>query len=99
MFWYVYPELRGNVPGWVGEELLRRAEADLHRPRSGDRVTRGTLVSRFSFAIDVNEWRFRDLRETSIRQAEQQPDVRTLVESDVWDERSGEVERYSARLG
>ncbi len=99
MFWYVYPELRRNVPDWVGEELLRRAEADLHRPRSGERVTRGTLVSRFSFAIDVNEWRFRDLREASIREAEQQPAVRALVESDVWDERSGDVERYRARLG
>lgn len=99
MFWYVYPELIGNVPPWVGEELLRRAEVDLHRRRSGERVTRGPLVSRFSFAIDVNEWNFQDLREDSIRQAERDPAVRALVASDVWDGRSGDVESYSARLG
>lgn len=87
MYHYVYPELRG-VPDWVVEELLARVETDLRRPRSGERVTRGTLASRFSFMIDVHEWGFRDLRAASIAVAERRPEIRALVHDDVWDERS-----------
>ena len=88
MFNYVYPEFAGAVPPWVMNDLLERARADVHRPRTGERVTRGTMVSRFSFAIDVNEWNFRDLRAEYVRRALQQPVVRDIVASDVWDERS-----------
>jgi hypothetical protein len=76
------------VPVWVMEDLLERARAEVHRPRSGERVTRGTMVSLFSFAIDVNEWNFRDLRAEYVHEALQQPAIREIVASDVWDERS-----------
>lgn len=88
VFSYVYPQSKGALPEWVMEELLRRASADLTRPRSEERVTRGTLVSRFSFAIDVNEWGFRDLRQERVTEVEQSSEVRRIVDSDVWDERS-----------
>ncbi|MDQ3519567.1 MAG: nucleotidyltransferase family protein [Gemmatimonadota bacterium] len=88
IFSYVYPESKGTVPDWVVEELLGRANADLARPRSDERVTRGTLVSRFSFAIDVNEWGFRDLQRERVREVERSSEVRAIMDSDVWDERS-----------
>jgi hypothetical protein len=98
IFTYVYPELDGAVPRWVLEDLLARAQAEAARPRTGERLTRGTLISRFSFNIDVSEWEFRDLREESVRRRETNPAVRAIVESDVWMERSLIVDEYNARL-
>lgn len=95
-FSYVYPESSGAVPEWVVEDLLARAQIDVHRHRTNEPVTRGTMVSRFSFAIDVNEWQYRDLREERIRAVEQTPIIRDLIASDVWDDRSPEVRE---RLG
>lgn len=99
MFKYVYPELEGGVPTWVMEELLTRAQEDLHRPRTDERVTRGTLISRFSFSIDVHEWGFRDLRAEYIAAVERLPVIRAIAASDVWSERSRLVEEYRARIG
>lgn len=98
MFFYVYPEYPGAVPGWVTSELLERAVVELHRERSGERVTRGTLVSRFSFTIDVREWGFRDLRAERVAEVERTPAIRQIAMSDVWDERSRAVEEYDARV-
>ena len=97
MYTYVYPE-QGGVPDWVMEDLLDRARAELGRPRTGERVTRGTLVSRFSFTIDVREWGFRDARAETVRAAEQLPEIRALAASDVWDERSAAAREYDARV-
>jgi hypothetical protein len=69
-----------------------------HRERSGERVTRGTLVSRFSFTIDVHEWGFRDLRAERVAALERAPIIRQIVASDVWQQRSRAVEEYHARV-
>jgi Nucleotidyl transferase of unknown function (DUF2204) len=98
IFMYVYPEVEGAIPRWVHEELLGRAAAEVARPRTGDRVTRGTLISRFSFNIDVTEWKFRDEREESVRRRETHPVVRAIAASDVWMERSQIVDEYDARI-
>jgi hypothetical protein len=98
MFNYVYPESRGRVPDWLVEELLVRARHELRRPRTDEQVTRGTLVSRFSFAIDVNEWGFRDLRQLSVDAVERLPVVQAIAASPVWDEVSGATEEYHARF-
>jgi hypothetical protein len=98
MFNYIYPEIQERVPAWALEDLLERARADINRPRSGAAVTRGTLVSRFSFAIDVHEWGMRDLREERIRVIEQLPIVHEIAVSDVWDERSDQTENYLRRM-
>jgi hypothetical protein len=97
MFNYIYPQRTGRVPGWVLEDLLARASREVERVRSDEPVTRGTLVSRFSFAIDVNEWGMHDLREESIRETERQPIIREIATSDVWDERSEMVEDFLRR--
>jgi hypothetical protein len=98
MFSYIYPEAADRVPTWVLSGLLDRARRDLDRPRTGDPITRGTLISRFSFAIDVHEWGLRDLREEMIRSAERIPIIREIAASDVWDERSAAVENYMERM-
>lgn len=86
-FRYVYPGYRDRVPDRVLEELLDRARAEIGE-KPEEQATRGTLISRFSFAIDVNEWGFRDLREELIRGMRNDPAVRAIEEADVWDERN-----------
>jgi hypothetical protein len=92
MFSYVYPGYRTNVPAWVMEQLIERARADIGRDQEDADLTRGTLISRFSFAIDVREWGFADPRGETVRQARNHPVVRQIAEATVWDERSDERE-------
>src|SRR5687767_13391040 len=89
MFRYVYPGYRDQVPREVLRELLDRAEASAAEgPAEGadHDMTRGTLISRFSFAIDVNEWGFHDMRDEKIKAMQAHPSVVGLADSDVWDE-------------
>ena len=101
MFRYVYPGYRDQVPRWVLDELLGRASEDARLASTGEDGhddTRGTMISRFSFAIDVNEWGFRDLREESIRRMEEHPDVQAIVASDVWMERADPQEEEAGEM-
>jgi hypothetical protein len=96
MFRYVYPGYRDQVPQWVLRELLGRADesARQHSAEGADHnLTRGTLISRFSFAIDVNEWGFHDLRDEKIQAMKEHPAVVALEASDVWDERADDVDQ------
>jgi hypothetical protein len=88
MFGYVYPGYRSNVPAWVGERLLGLARERIGRdePDLMD-VTHGPMISRFSFTIDVREWGFSDPRSELVRAAQASPEVRAIVDADVWDER------------
>lgn len=91
MFRYVYPGYRDQVPQAVIRELLDRAEqAGEQGAAAGDEhdLTRGTMISRFSFAIDVNEWGFHDLRAEKIASMKRHPEIVKLEASDVWDERA-----------
>ena len=88
MFRYVYPGHQDRVPDSVFTLLLDRARADVRGDFAREDVTRGTIISRFSFEIDVNEWGFRDLRTESIRTMQESADIRAIVASDVWDERA-----------
>jgi hypothetical protein len=89
MFHYVYPAHRSNVPEWVLDELLQRAhdERKSEGPVDLD-MTRGPLVSRFSFEIDLREWGFFDPRSELIRAARELPAIRAIVAADVWDQRA-----------
>jgi hypothetical protein len=96
MFRYVYPGYRDQVPGWVLDELLERARREAAEPPTdgpAHEMTRGTVISRFSFAIDVNEWGFHDLREEMTQRMEKHPAVLAIVESDVWEERADHLAR------
>jgi len=87
MFSYVYPGYRTNVPDWVPETLLERARAQIGRNEDETDLTRGPLISRFSFMIDVREWGFNSPRVEHIRKTRQRPDIRAIASADVWDER------------
>ena len=97
IFSYVYPEAKEKVPAAVMMELLDRAAGELKRQRTSESITRGTLVSRFSFAIDVNEWGLRDLREEQIANTEQLPIIREIARSTAFDEKSEMVADYLSR--
>ena len=88
MFSYVYPGYRSNIPSWVPEQLLERARAEVGRDEPELDFTRGPLISRFSFMIDVREWGFSDPRADLVREARNRPAIRAIAEADVWDERS-----------
>jgi hypothetical protein len=92
MFSYVYPGYRSNIPSWVTERLLDQARADVCRDEEDADLTRGTLISRFSFAIDVREWGFSDPRGEMVRQSRNHPVIRAIAESNVWDERNEDRE-------
>lgn len=97
MFSYVYPEARSHVPPAVIDTLIERSREDLGRERGGDPATRGPMISRFSFAIDVNEWGMLDLREQSIRIMEQLPVVRQIAAADIWEDHSDMTRDYLRR--
>lgn len=87
MFSYVYPGYRTNIPDWVPETLLERARAQIGKNEEQVDFTRGPLISRFSFTIDVREWGFSSPRAEYIRRARQLPEIRAIAAADVWDER------------
>ena len=74
------------------EQLIDQARADAGGDDQEADLTRGTLISKFSFAIDVREWGFRDPWPEMVRQARNQPVIRQIAESDVWDERNDDRE-------
>jgi hypothetical protein len=87
-FNYVYPGYRANVPARVLEMLLQRAQQTPEPEPADLEFTRGPLISRFSFSIDVREWGFVDPTRELIRAARQEPAIRAIIESDVWNERA-----------
>ena len=85
LFDFVYPGHRANVPRWLRDDLYARAAAAIDEV--GDpAVCQGTLISRFSYNIDVNEWGFRDLRKEAVIATRQLPVVAEITHSDLWDE-------------
>ena len=87
MFTYVYPGYKNNIPSWVREHLTALAREEFAREEEDVDFTRGPLISRFSFTIDVREWGFSDPRSELVREAQNKPVIRGIAESDVWDER------------
>ena len=84
LFDFVYPGHREHVPLRVRQQLYERAEQEISTV--GDaRVCRGTMISRFSYSIDVNEWGFRDPRKELTVAARSMPVVQEIVAADVWE--------------
>jgi Nucleotidyl transferase of unknown function (DUF2204) len=90
MFTYVYPGYKSNIPSWVPEHLMGLAREEFSRAEEEVDVTRGPMISRFSFTIDVREWGFSDPRSEQVRETRMKPEVRAIAEADVWDERGEE---------
>jgi hypothetical protein len=62
LFGYVYPAEARNVPRWVMADLLARLEAELDAPPVAEGITRGPLLSRAQYLVDVDVWGYRDPR-------------------------------------
>lgn len=90
MFTYVYPGYKSNVPAWVPEHLMGLAREEFGRAEEDVDFTRGPMISRFSFTIDVREWGFADPRSELVREARNRPEIRAIADADVWDERGEE---------
>lgn len=84
MYDFSYPGRRQNVPHSVRERLNERARAEIDDV-ADDNACHGTLISRFSYTIDVNEWGFKDPRKKLVLEARSQPVVQEIVGADVWD--------------
>lgn len=84
LFDYVYPGYRDRVPEEIRSALLERERTEV--PVLDDTAAfRGTLLSRFSFSIDVNEWGLRDLRTEAIAATRMLPVIEEIRDADVWD--------------
>lgn len=88
-FDFVYPDHRQRIPQFVREKL-RELELEANRPANmadsppSVPLTRGTLLSRYSFAIDVNEWGFDDARMQNIARVRNDPVVQSIISAEVW---------------
>jgi Nucleotidyl transferase of unknown function (DUF2204) len=61
LFGYIYPSERERIPIAVTDQLIERLRTE--RPAiEGERVCRGTLLSRQQYLVDVQEWGFQDAR-------------------------------------
>jgi hypothetical protein len=71
LFGFVYPGERDKVPTWVMNELMGRLQRELAKPAPKTRITRGTLISRQQYLIDIDEWDYKDIRlEPNIKMTE-----------------------------
>jgi hypothetical protein len=62
LFGFIYPSERTRIPAWVLEHLTQRLRATFNAAAPGDRVCRGTLLSRQQYLVDVEEWGYADAR-------------------------------------
>ena len=86
LFDFVYPGHRPRIPQEVRRRLYDAAEAAIDE--TGDpSICQGTLISRFSYNIDVNEWAFRDLRKEATIATRALPIVQEIVHDEVWEEK------------
>ena len=62
MFGFIYPGERHRVPAGVLSELSTRLQRELGAPAAGERVCRGTILSRAQYIVDVDRWGYQDPR-------------------------------------
>jgi hypothetical protein len=84
IFSYVYPGFRSRVPPNVMEMLLDRAREQAGRDDPDEAITNGPLISKFSFAIDTQEWGFVDTRGERVRRASHSEPVRRIASDLLW---------------
>jgi hypothetical protein len=60
-FRFVYPSEREVIPRDVFDDLLERLRHQMQLPTLDKKISRGRLLSRADYEIDVKEWGFEDL--------------------------------------
>lgn len=61
-FGFVYPTERSKIPAWVLDTLLERYRKETRPTDGGEKVCRGTLLSRMQYLADTERWGYRDAR-------------------------------------
>ena len=89
LFHYVYPGFRSRIPREVLETLLDRARQEIGSDDPDEALTNGPLISKFSFAIDVQEWGFHDSRNDRVRRALNSEPVRKIMNDAIWSSAAG----------
>ena len=62
LFGFIYPCERHRIPPGVLSELSTRLQHELGTPDGGERVCRGTILSRAQYLVDVERWGYTDPR-------------------------------------
>jgi hypothetical protein len=62
MFGFIYPGERHRIPVGVMGELSTRLQRELGVPELGERVCRGTILSRAQYLVDIERWGYLDPR-------------------------------------
>jgi hypothetical protein len=84
VFSYAYPGFRSRVPRHIMETLLDRARERAGKDDPDGAITNGPLISKFSFAIDTQEWGFVDTREERVRRARHSEPVHRIARDPIW---------------
>jgi hypothetical protein len=80
----VYPGFRSRVPRQITETLLDRARDHAGKDEPDEAITNGPLISKFSFAIDTQEWGFVDTRAERVRRARHSEPVQRIAGDPIW---------------
>jgi hypothetical protein len=62
IFGFIYPGERHRIPPGVMSELSTRLQHELGTPEAGERVCRGTILSRAQYLVDIDRWGYLDPR-------------------------------------
>jgi hypothetical protein len=84
VFSYVYPGFRSRVPRHIMETLLDRARDRAGKDDPDEAIINGPLISKFSFAIDTQEWGFVDTRAERVRRARNSEPVQRIAADPIW---------------
>ncbi len=57
------PSERGRIPRCVLEYFTSSIQREMEAPPPTTRVCRGTILSRQQYLVDVEQWKFRDVRQ------------------------------------
>lgn len=57
-FWFVYPSEKDCVPSWMAKEFQKRTEEFLKAPKQKKKISRGVILSKKEYEIDIVEWGF-----------------------------------------
>lgn len=59
VFRFIYPSERENIPAWLIQDLVKRIDQSVHLPVPKEKISRGMLLSRVDYKIDVSEWGYK----------------------------------------
>ncbi len=62
LFSLVYPTERDRIPARVVETLLQRRRSEMNGGTAGEKICRGTLLSRIQYLSDTERWGYIDAR-------------------------------------